>query len=411
MARRRLTIVMVLGLSLSACEGSFDMNSTQMNLPDQSQPEPDASADFSTPDLAPNTDMGTFEDADEDLAEPSPCETVQCGDNATCSEGTCACNAGFTGDPNAGCTLADPCAEIQCQYGATCNAGDCICDAGFEEDGDNCVQITPGDTAARTRDEVCQKWQTDHPTTSTTMWQVEPADACDPGVIHPTVLTDALRRTSLFRWLVGLPGVTSAPGAAESTQACATTLAASNRGLSHSLDETYTCYTQAAAQGAGSSNLAIGVNHPASSVDLYIGDVGVRSLGHRRWIFNPRMGATNFGQRNNYSCMYAFDSSSNANPEYVAYPAPGFFPRSALIGYWSFGSTQLNLSNATVTMTRTDTNAEVPVNDVNVPSGNYGIQVVAWQVPGAELDVEYEITIGLSSGETRVYRTTLVNCN
>jgi hypothetical protein len=64
-----------------------------------------------------------------------------------------------------------------------------------------------------------------------------------------------------------------------------------------------------------------------------------------------------------------------------------------------------------VTMTRTDTNAEVPVNDVNVPSGNYGIRVVAWQVPGAELDVEYEITIGLASGETRVYRTTLVNCN
>jgi hypothetical protein len=386
------------------CQGALDTG-----------PQTVDSADMESPDQAQNTDTAGPGENDMAADQSDPvdlCAATTCPDDATCNAGQCLCDAGFNDDGAGGCAPIDPCAATTCPYGATCNSGQCLCDAGFNDDGaGGCNQVVPGDTAARSRDAVCVRWTNDQPKLSQAMWQVEPTDACDQGVLHPVVITDALRRTSLFRWLVGLPGVTSMPQFNATTQACATTLAASNRGLSHSLDSSYTCFTPEAAQGAGSSNLAQGVSHPADSVNLYVGDNGVRSLGHRRWVFNPSMGATGFGQRGSYGCMYAFDGSSQANPEYVAYPAPGFFPRNALIGYWSFGSKQLGLNDqTTVAMTRTDTGAAVTLEDVYFPGGGYGIPVVAWSVPGAAIDVEYEVTIGIGA-ETRTYRTTLVSCN
>ncbi len=351
-----------------------------------------------------NDDMGS-----------DPCANVTCGANAMCDAGMCMCLTGFIGDANAGCTPADPCASVTCPYGATCSGGVCACDAGFNDDGNGgCTQVTPGDTANRTRMEVCTKWSTDVALQASETWQVEPVDMCDPGVMHPDRQTDALRRASLYRWLVGLPAVTSDASRVQMVQECATTLAAQNSGLTHNIPDTYACYTQLAAQGAGSSNLAQGVTNPAGTVDLYVGDRGVASLGHRRWVLNPGMGRTAFGHRGRYSCMYAFDRSGSANPDYVAYPAPGFFPNQALSGQWSFGSTKYGFNaQTTVTITKVSDGTPLTVSNVNVPGGGYGIQVVAWTVSGLEMDVEYEITVdGLTGnlGSTVTYRTTITNC-
>lgn len=344
-----------------------------------------------------------------------PCAELTCGTNAACVGGGCMCDAGFAGDPTTGCTPADPCADVTCPAGASCAQGQCSCDPGFVDDGNNgCVAESPGDTATRTRTQVCDRWTADYPTQSQMTWQVDPVDTCDPGVLHPDVQQDALRRLSLFRWIVGLPAVTTSSAQLVNTQSCATTLAAEGAGLTHNIPSTYQCYSQEAAAGASSSNISLGRTHPADSVDLYVGDRGVRSLGHRRWCLNPSMGATAFGQRGSYSCMYAFDRSGQASPEYVAYPAPGFFPDAALQGYWSFGSNQYGVSNATVSMTRVSDGSAVQVDDIYTPGGGYGIPMVAWEVPNAELDMEYEITIGGLTGqnETSVtYRTTLVDCN
>lgn len=401
-------------VTLAACEGTATIydSAPDEHDPDATNPT-DLGHDFARPDdtgLTPDvqtTDAGPDQTAD-------PCANVSCGANASCAGGTCTCDNGFQGDPTTACTPANPCTGVSCSYGATCNAGQCTCDTGFDANGQGgCTPQSPGDTAARSQIEVCDRWNADRQNRAQTMFQVEPADMCDPGILHPDVITDALRRTTLFRWLVGLPAVTSLPNMLPVTQACATTLAASNRGLSHSLDASYTCFTPEAAQGAGSSNLAFGIGSPADSVDLYVGDNGVRSLGHRRWVLNPGMGATAFGQRGSYSCMYAFDGSSGANPQFVAYPAPGFFPRAALIGYWSFGSNSMGFSDQTTVTIKTAAGVDVPVNDVYVPGGGYGIQVIAWQVPNAQVDVDYDVTIANLSGATPsvTYRTRLVNCN
>jgi hypothetical protein len=39
---------------------------------------------------------------------PGPCDGVVCGAHAACDAGICACDAGFEGDPDAGCTAIDP---------------------------------------------------------------------------------------------------------------------------------------------------------------------------------------------------------------------------------------------------------------------------------------------------------------
>jgi hypothetical protein len=292
--------------------------------------------------------------------------------------------------------------------------GECLCDSGFEPDGNGgCLAITPGDTASRTAGEVCQRWVADFPLQSNTLFSIDPVDSCDAGTLHPDTIQDALRRTSLYRWLVGLPAVTSNVRQLEITQACATTLAAQGSGLTHNIPQSYTCYSDDAAEGASTSNIALGIQWPAQSVDLYIGDNGVPSLGHRRWIFNPGMGSTGFGQRGSYSCMYSFDRSGSAAPDYVAYPPPGVIPRAAQRGVWSFHSDRYTFTDTTTVEVRdVATNTAINVSDIYRPDGGYGQPALAWTVNGAQSDTEYEVRIaGLGGiGDSVVYRTTLASC-
>ena len=73
-------------------------------------------------------------------APPGPCEGIVCGDHGACTvEGAapvCACEEGFHAEgllclPD---TTADPCAGIQCGQLASCQGGECVCDAGYEGD-------------------------------------------------------------------------------------------------------------------------------------------------------------------------------------------------------------------------------------------------------------------------------------
>lgn len=69
---------------------------------------------------------------------PDACENVTCGTNATCSNGVCACNDGFAGDPDKMCSATDApsCQGVVCGLNAECQLGDCLCKPGFEGDPD-----------------------------------------------------------------------------------------------------------------------------------------------------------------------------------------------------------------------------------------------------------------------------------
>ncbi len=98
---------------------------------------------------------GCFDNVGEVEGDSSnSCESVQCGENARCSEGACVCNDGYQGNAETGCTIIDPCGNVLCGPHAHCNQGLCMCDYGFEGDpvtgctlSDLCEAIQCGENA------------------------------------------------------------------------------------------------------------------------------------------------------------------------------------------------------------------------------------------------------------------------
>ena len=180
----------------------------------------------------------------------------------------------------------------------------------------------------RTEDQVCDHWREQHLDVAVE-WVAgpNPEDRCDLGSVPGDAQQNGIRRTNLYRWLVGLGPVRLDPARIPVQQACAVVQAAMGR-LDHNPPPDAPCYTPEAAQGAGSSNLALGAGL-ADSVDLYVGDVGVASLGHRRWVLNPSAQVTAFGFKPRGGCMYSFSMGGPVDVDFVAWPPPGPVPAAA----------------------------------------------------------------------------------
>lgn len=209
------------------------------------------------------------------------------------------------------------------------------------------MPLAPPVFASRTKAEVCDRFRADF-ITVWPKWEPTPGsdDPCDPGTVPDEAHENGIRRTNLYRWLAGLPPVTSADELREQEQACAVVLAALGY-LTHHPSSDAPCYSDAAAAGAGSSNLAVGAGL-AGSVDLYIADHGVASLGHRRWVLNPSMQKTAFGAKNGFSCMYAFSwGGGGTDLAYVAWPPPGYVPLEAARGRFSLTLLTLGVTEET----------------------------------------------------------------
>lgn len=375
-------------------------------------PMPDAgdASSSTVPDASGTPDADT-----PDLAlPPDPlCTGVFCPANSVCGRGICWCAPGFMGDPNTGCTPGNPCAEVTCQFGSTCNdRGECPCDPEFVDDGvGGCEAPFDQFPLERTPTDVCARWLADYPETAGVRWQEEPPDKCSPGQLDPAFVMDAVRRVSLYRWLVGLPAVTTSPGYAELTQACATVLDAENAGATNDIADTFACYSADAAAGASGSSVLRGAPSPAAAVDTFVEDAAAASLGNRRWIFGPQMGATGFGFRGNYTCMYAIDVEASTNPQYIAYPF-GVFPTAALRGRWMWASGRLFTSDATTVTVLDASGAAVPVSNLTRLAGNVVPAALAWDVAGPLAPGMYTVTLqGLSGAMNELtYPVTLVDC-
>ena len=385
---------------------------------DTGQPPSDTGGDTATDTGNGGDDTGTQDTSTADTQNPNLCGGRQCGTNAMCQNDTCQCADGYTGDPYTKCVeeMNQGCGgQSSCSGKAMCVDGNCTCPPGFTPGGSGgCMRPTVGDPAMRSKNQVCQRWKKSQGSLTRDLWAQMPSDECDPGVLKDKVQWEALQKTNVYRWLVGLDPVWAKPSYVETNQHCATTLAADGSGLSHDIDMDYKCYTQKAASGAGSSNIARGHRHPASTVGSYIGDRGNPNLGHRRWIFNPGMGATGFGHRGSYGCMYAFDMSGSDTQTEIYYPAPGPFPDRALRGPWSYLSKSYSAQNPKVKITEVQSGKKLSASSLRTLQSSYGrVRGISWQVPDATTGVEYEVTIsglGRSGNKKRTYKTTLVSC-
>lgn len=321
-------------------------------------------------------------------------------------------DSGPTPTPDAGPT--DPCAGVTCGANARCEAATrtCICSPGFiDMGGGSCAAIPPGDPAGRSETEVCEAWAAGHVENAADPWNDVPGDMCAPGTLTAEAIDDTLRRVNLFRWMVGLGPVTDDPAQHPNDQACALMMTR-NGALDHSPPTEWTCYSAAGAQGAGSSNLALGVGSPGDAIDLYVDDSGVPSLGHRRWVLHGPLGRVGIGFAGNAQCLGVFDRSGSSDRSWTAWPSPGPFPRAAMPRQeWSFHSESFGLSSATVRVVRVGDGMELPVTVGHPPNG-YGPNTVSWRPMGwsPEVGQRYRVTVEGFSGGPISYEVEPVSC-
>lgn len=287
-------------------------------------------------------------------------------------------------------------------------------------------------------------------------------------------VNDVERRVNFVRALCGLPADTQfntgatvlilpedtyKPGASTTKSAAALQSAmlitqtlqttGSLAGVSHNPQPNYPGFTNAAWNAASKGNLAFGFFGPGAVDSYFREDVPNLSnpnvtVGHRRWLLNPR--ATNFatgdypgktpaqaaGNPNDpqgyaiypTNSLYVFqkaEEQATVSPKYTAYPNAGYFPAPLNTPYWSLSypgatfpvNTQVQMSDAN----------GVPLAGVTVVSNaaGYGDNAIVWQVPTAaaarlvSADTKFTVKVsnftlpGNPTPQTHTYSVTLVN--
>lgn len=219
------------------------------------------------------------------------------------------------------------------------------------------------------------------------------------GALTDVSLQQALNTVNFIRFTAGIDEVSLDEGYCNLAQH-ASLVNAVNGSLSHSPsqpadmpDDIY----QLGAQGAGSSNIAMGYgNLPSSIINGYMEDSdpgNIQMVGHRRWILHPCMKKTGFGKVGSYSAMYAFDGSFTGYlaSDYLAWPAQNM-PYELYSPYYGIGyafsvtlgnsydtpslddvkvTVTSQLQNKTWTLDSTDTNTRGEY--LNVNNSYYGL--------------------------------------
>jgi len=215
--------------------------------------------------------------------------------------------------------------------------------------------------------------------------------ACDPGSTDMNFRDAVLRRINYFRAMAGVPAdVTLSDESNRKAQAAALMMSV-NRQSSHNPPSSWICYSEEGAQGAGSSNLYLGV-FSWTAITGYIMDPGGNNypVGHRRWILYPQtqiMGTGDVPPAQGYppaNALRVFDSHMGESrpptrEEFVAWPPPGYVPYQVVFPRWSFSSSGADFSAASVSMISNDT--ELSVSQADVVYG-YGENTLVWVPTG-----------------------------
>lgn len=370
--------------------------------------------------FVPRTDGGTSDgqtlhDAgtSHDMAGLT-CASIKCGANATCDPKTltCSCNQGFGGDPQKGCTALPPCGN--CPQFSHCDtkSNTCACEPGYQLMNNACAVAPIVDPSTRSANDVCAMWAAGHIVTDANPWQGGSIQTCTPGTLSRGGIDDTLRRADLFRWLIGLYPIVDDAGWNSKDQECAV-MEAANGQLNHMPPNTWTCWTQNAYDASSSSNIAEGVGNGADSIDLYMDDGGVPSLGHRRWVSFPPLDGVGIGYASAFSCFHVFGQGNmSVASTWQAVPNPGPTPSQvAMFTTWSFHGDNVDFTNATVSVTRKDDNMPLAVEPVQLPAG-YGVNAIGWthMTWGPQTGKTYTVQIGGTSLGAVSYDVQPVSC-
>ena len=314
--------------------------------------EPDAA--MLEPDAAPLCRVGEARCTDDGVRvvcseDRQGFDRAPCAVNDLCVDGRCEAQLclpdalGCDGDTARRCNglgdgfLMDE-AEDCAGQGLGCVDGACV-DAVAASRGAVCA--TTDCLSARRANVVCGRYEADIVDAARGPFQ-RGANRCDPGSLTDAAYAEALRATNYGRWLAGVAEVSFEEALNPPAQACATIMA--NQGnLSHNPTPDWACFTEAGAEGAAISNIQVtfGGEPVPQSVVRFLWDEGPinrRAVGHRRWMQSPTVGTIGFGY---HEGLFTGDSAvclsvirgaevDPTGPPFVAYPAPGPFPRELL---------------------------------------------------------------------------------
>jgi hypothetical protein len=240
---------------------------------------------------------------------------------------------------------------------------------------------------------------------------------CVAGTTSASIQQAVIDRVNYYRALVELPAVARLTDATLAQAQAAALLMSANDSLSHTPPAGWICYSTDGAQGAGQSNLALGISG-TGTIDGYMADPGAGNgaAGHRRWILYPPQASmasgdvTSSGPANpaaNALFVLAPFGVRPATPNGIAWPPAGFVPYQnlpSLSNRWSFSYPGAGFAGATVTMT--GPNGATPISVTIEPQENdagLADNTIVWKPasfnygnPGA--DASYGIVVSGMTG-------------
>jgi uncharacterized protein YkwD len=272
-----------------------------------------------------------------------------------------------------------------------------------------------GSGGASPTDALCARWNGDRANLGEGTWSGS-VNGCNAGDISADGRANALKLVNLYRFIAGLPEVSTAADRDQKAQACALMMDANNQ-LSHSPPMNWACYTADGAQAAGNSNISS--TPGVEGVDLYMADPGnPTTIGHRRWILSGSLGPIGLGSTSSRSCMWVIGGSGAVNPAFTAWPSPGLFPIQAMNASfqsvdqtgWTIQSSSIDLGGAQVTVTDAGQSKPVKVTQL---ANNYGSTYAISMIPEgwtSQAGHTYAVSVaGVSQAIS--YEVQMVDCN
>ena len=260
------------------------------------------------------------------------------------------------------------------------------------------------------------------------LYTAQPSIAgCQPGQLTSAATAAMLANLNGIRALHRLPPVTYSVADEAGAQASAL-LQAANDSLSHTPPTSWKCYTSLGATVSGQSNLygGFGGGLGFMSDDAILAgwmtetnNVVANSVGHRRWLLHPFLGAVSYGRvvgasptatRGDGAALKVFGVAgagvaNGALPAFVAYPYEDYparyFDTRALLSFTviassnpnSSANSQVSFVNATVTV-RQRGGAQMSVSNVAYDNVGYGLaNNLQWAVAGLQAGTIYDVPI------------------
>lgn len=252
------------------------------------------------------------------------------------------------------------------------------------------------------------------------IYTIEPdVSECSAGEVSSDEKNNVLERVNYIRSLHGLPPVIYEDKDDNYTAQCALIIAA-NEQLSHTPDKNWVCYSEDAYTGCNKSNIFIQWGNDnysfksTETIDAFMTDEGVDSLGHRRWIIDPWLAHISYGRADDYSgritgaALKVINTDqqdiSESGIDFVAYPyeyyPAEFYNDNVMMSFTVISDRMNKWNNSKVDMLTAAVSILDPDNKLIKITGRvsdndgYGVpNNLRWFAESIELGVKYNVSI------------------